>query len=341
MRAGLCAFAFSSVVAALAPNMARADALEDFYRGKTMSLVVSSATGGGYDALSRIVAKHMVKHMPGAPNIVVRNMPGAGGVIATNHLYNVASRDGLTFGQLQNTLPFEPLLGNKEAMYDSSKFNWLGSPSIETGLFVVRAKAPVSTIADIQRQEISVGTPGLNSTPSFNTRLLAEALDMKLRIVLGYPGQNEVFLAMERGEVDAFPTFYSSLLSTRPTWITDKTVKTIVQFGPIAEPDLKDVPFAADVVTDPEKLRLLKAAAAPLALGRPFTAPPDVPKDRVAALRKALTATFADPECMEDMRKLNLPLNQPRTGEQLQEVIAEVWRMPQETKDRLRKLSGM
>jgi ABC-type phosphate/phosphonate transport system substrate-binding protein len=146
---------------------------------------------------------------------------------------------------------------------------------------------------------------------------------------------------MERGEVDAFPTFYSSIMSTRPTWIADKTVKAVVQFGPIAEPDLKDVPFAADVVTDPEKLRLLKAAAAPLALGRPFTAPPDVPKDRVAALRKALTATFADPECMEDMRKLNLPLNQPRTGEQLQEVIAEVWRMPQETKDRLRKLSGM
>ena len=306
-----------------------------------MSLVVSSATGGGYDALSRIVAKHMVKHMPGSPNIVVRNMPGAGGVIATNHLYNVASRDGLTFGQLQNTLPFEPLLGNKEAMYDSSKFNWLGSPSIETGLLVVRAKAPVSSIADIQKQEISVGTPGLNSTPSFNTRLLAEALDMKLRIVLGYPGQNEVFLAMERGEVDAFPTFYSSIMSTRPTWISDKTVKSIVQFGPVPEAALKDVPFAADVVTDPEKLRLLKAAAAPLALGRPFTAPPDVPKDRVAAMRKALTATFADPECIEDMRKLNLPLNQQRTGEQLQEIIAEVWRMPQETKDRLRKLSGM
>jgi ABC-type phosphate/phosphonate transport system substrate-binding protein len=164
---------------------------------------------------------------------------------------------------------------------------------------------------------------------------------MKLRIVLGYPGQNEVFLAMERGEVDAFPTFYSSIMSTRPTWISDKTVKSIVQFGPVPEPALKDVPFAADVVTDPEKLRLLKAAAAPLALGRPFTAPPDVPKDRVAAMRKALTATFADPECIEDMRKLNLPLNQQRTGEQLQEIIAEVWRMPQETKDRLRKLSGM
>lgn len=339
MRAGLCAFAFAT--GCLAATAASADALEDFYRGKTISMVVSSATGGGYDTLSRLVAKHMVRHMPGAPNIVVRNMPGAGGVIATNHLYNVASRDGLTFGQLQNTLPFEPLLGNKEAMYDSSKFNWLGSPSYETGLLVVRAKAPVSNIADIQKTEISVGTPGLNSTPSFNTRLLVEALDMKLRIVLGYPGQNEVFLAMERGEVDAFPTFYSSIMSTRPTWITDKVVKNIVQFGPEPEPDLKDTPFAANIVKDPEKLRLLKAAAAPLALGRPFAAPPDVPKDRVAALRKALAATFADPECLEEMRKLNLPVNQPRSGEQLQAVIDEVWRMPQETKDRLRKLSGM
>ncbi len=339
MRAGLCAFAFA--IGYVAATAASANALEDFYRGKTVSMVVSSATGGGYDTLSRIVAKHMVKHMPGAPNIVVRNMPGAGGVVATNHLYNVASRDGLTFGQLQNTLPFEPLLGNKEAMYDSSKFNWLGSPSYETGLLVVRAKSPVANIADIQKQEISVGTPGLNSTPSFNTRLLVEALDMKLRIVLGYPGQNEVFLAMERGEVDAFPTFYSSIMSTRPTWIADKIVKTIVQFGPEPEPDLKDTPFAADLVKDPEKLRLLKAAAAPLALGRPFAAPPDVPKDRVAALRKALAATFADPECLEEMRKLNLPVNQPRSGEQLQAVIDEVWRMPQETKDRLRKLSGM
>ena len=339
MRAGLCAFAFA--IGCVAAPAAHADALEDFYRGKTVSLVVSSATGGGYDTLSRLVAKHMVRHMPGAPNIVVRNMPGAGGVIATNHLYNVASRDGLTFGQLQNTLPFEPLLGNKEAMYDSSKFNWLGSPSYETGLLVVRAKAPVANIADIQKTEISVGTPGLNSTPSFNTRLLVEALDMKLRIVLGYPGQNEVFLAMERGEVDAFPTFYSSIMSTRPTWITDKTVKTIVQFGPQPEPDLKDTPFAADLVKDPEKLRLLKAAAAPLALGRPFAAPPDVPKERVAALRKALSATFEDRDYLEESRKLNLPVNQPRTGEQLQSVIDEVWLMPQDTKDRLRKLSGM
>jgi len=315
--------------------------VEDFYRGKTISLMVSSATGGGYDAVSRIVAKHLPKHIPGGANIVIRNMPGAGGLVAVNNLYNVAPRDGLTIGQLQNTLPFEPLLGNKEAMFDSSKFNWLGSPSFETGLLVVHSKAAVSSIADIQKVEISVGAPSLNSTPSFNTRLLIETLDMKLRIVLGYPSQNEVFLAMERGEVDAFPTFYSSIMSTRPKWIADKMVRSIVQFGPEREPSLLDVPFAPDLVSDPEKLRLLKAAAAPLALGRPFAAPPEVPMDRVAALRKALAETFVDPECLDDMHKLNLVVNFPRSGEQLQETINDIWRMPQETKDRLRRLSGM
>jgi tripartite-type tricarboxylate transporter receptor subunit TctC len=331
----VCAFAISTTTAAWA------ETVEDFYRGKTISLVVSSATGGGYDLLSRVVAKHMPKHIPGNPNIVVRNMPGAGGVVATNHLYNVASKDGLTFGQLQNTLPFEPLLGNKEAMYDSSKFNWLGSQSYETGLFIVWNKTPVDSVADATKREVSVGSPGLNSTPSFNTRLLAETLGMKLRIVLGYPGQNEVFLAMERGEVDAFPTFYSSLVATRPNWIKEGKVKMLVQYGPEREPAIKDVPFAADLVTDPERQTLLRAAAAPLALGRPFAAPPGVPADKVETLRKAMADTFADPEYLAEVTKLNLPVNRPRTGSELQAIIDEVWHMPDAAKERLRKLSGM
>ena len=328
----------ASIVACLP---ALADPAEDFYRGKTLSLIVSSATGGGYDTVSRVVAKHMPKHLPGNPSIVVRNMPGAGGVVATNHLYNVAPRDGLTFGQLQATLPFEPLLGNKEAMYDSSKFNWLGSPSFETGLLVVWNKTPVSTIAEARDHEVSVGVPGLNSTPSFNTRMLTETLGLKLRMVLGYPGQNEIFLAMERGEVDGFSTFYSSIMATRPNWISEGKVKMIVQYGPEREPAIKDVPYAPDLVSDPEKLRLLRAAAAPLALGRPFTAPPGTPMDRVEVLRKALAATFADPEYLADVQKLQLPVNFPRSGQQLQATIDEVWHMPPATQELLRKLSGM
>jgi tripartite-type tricarboxylate transporter receptor subunit TctC len=321
-------------------SSAAADPVEDFYRGKTVSLIVSSASGGGYDTLSRLVAKHIVKHIPGNPSVVVRNMPGAGGVIATNNLFNVASRDGLSFGQLQNTLPFEPLLGNQEAHYDSTKFNWLGSPSFETGLFVVWNTVPVASVADIRTREVSVGSPGLFSTPSFDTRLLAATLGMKLRIVIGYPGQNDVFLAMERGEVDAFPTFYSSIMSTRPTWIADKKVKMIVQFGPEPEPAIGQVPFAADLVTDPDKKQLLRAAAAPLALGRPFAAPPDVPPARVAALRKALSETFRDPEYLADANKLNLPVNKPRSGEELQSVIEDVWHMPDAAKASLRQLGG-
>jgi tripartite-type tricarboxylate transporter receptor subunit TctC len=331
----------ASLTLIVASVVARAETAEEFYRGKSVTLVVSSASGGGYDLVSRLVAKHMVKHMPGNPSIVVRNMPGAGGVVATNNLYNVASKDGLTIGQLQNTLPFEPLLGNKEALYDSSQFNWLGSPSYETGLFIVWNAAPVNSIADITKREVSVGSPGLNSTPSFNTRLLAATLDMKLRIVLGYPGQNEVFLAMERGEVEAFPTFYSSLMSTRPNWIRDGKVKMIVQFGPEREPAIKDVPFALDIVTDPARKTLLRAAAAPLALGRPFAAPPGVPADKVAVLRRAMAETFADPDYLAESEKLKLPVNQPRTGEQLQAIIDEVWHMSPEAKERLRKLSGM
>jgi tripartite-type tricarboxylate transporter receptor subunit TctC len=322
-------------------SVACAETAEEFYRGKAVTLIVSSASGGGYDLVSRLVAKYMQRHMPGNPTIVVRNMPGAGGVVATNNLYNVASRDGLTFGQLQNTLPFEPLLGNTEAHYDSSKFNWLGSPSYETGLFIVWNTAPVNSIADITKREVSVGSPGLNSTPSFNTRLLAETLGMKLKIVLGYPGQNEVLLAMERGEVEAFPTFYSSLVSTRPTWIRDHKIKMIVQFGPEREPAIKDVPFALDIVKDPARRTLLRAAAAPLGLGRPFAAPPGVPEDKVAVLRKALAETFADPDYVEESGKLQLPINQPRTGEQLQAIIDEVWHMSPDDKQRLRQLSGM
>jgi len=319
---------------------AKANEIEDFYKGKQVSLVVSSASGGGYDTLSRVVAKHIGRFIPGNPLIVVRNMPGAGGIVAINYLYNAAPRDGATFGQLQNTLPFEPVFGNKEAQYDSTKFNWLGSASDETGLLVVRKDAPIETWKDLLKTEITIGAPAINSTPGFNTRLLSETLGLKLKLVVGYRGQNDVFLAMDRGEVDAFPTFWSSLVSTRPDWIRDKTVKMIMQYGPRREPAIKDVPFAPDLVTDPAKLQLLRTAAAPLALGRPFALPPNVPPAHVAAMRKALAATFEDAEYRSEAERIGVPANAPATGEQLQKVIEDVWNMPDTTRAQLLKING-
>jgi tripartite-type tricarboxylate transporter receptor subunit TctC len=232
----------------------------DFFKGKTISMVVSSSPGGGYDVLSRTVARHLPKHIPGAPIVAVRNMPGAGGIVATNYLYNVASKDGLTIGGVQNNTPFEPLLGTKEAEYDPRKFIWLGSPSFETGLLIVWNTVPVDNLEDVRKREITVSSSGANSTPSFYARLLNELLGTKLKIVVGYPGQSESFIAMERGEVDGYPSiFWSSLSATRPDWIKQGKVKYIVQYGPEKEKGAGDTPNVMDLLSkDEDKLLLEK-----------------------------------------------------------------------------------
>ncbi len=323
-----------------AAHAARADPVEDYYRGKSVNLVVSSAVGGGHDILARAVAKFLPRHIPGNPQIVARNVPGAGGLIAANNLYNVAARDGLTIAQFQNTLPFEPVFGNREATFDPTKFLWLGTQATETAILVVWKNTPVASVDDIKNREITVGTAGVTSMSTFNSRVLAETLGMKLKIIPGYPGQAEVFLAMEKGEVDSFPSYYSSLMGARPDWVANRDVRIIVQFGPEPEAAIPEVPFAGDLVTDPAKKLLLRAATAPQALGRPFLMPPGTPDIYVAAMRKAFAETFRDPEYLAEAKKLALTINRPSSGEELQKVIEEVWRMPEDARAQLRRLSG-
>jgi tripartite-type tricarboxylate transporter receptor subunit TctC len=328
-----------AAAAALGVAQARAEPIADFYRGKTVSIIVSSATGGGYDLLARTIAKHLGKHVPGNPTIVVRNMPGAGGIVATNHLYNVAAKDGTVIGGVQANTPIEPLIGTKEAKYDATKFNWLGSPSTEVGMLVVWHASPVDTIEDVKQKQISVGASGANSTPSFYARLLNETLGTKLKIIVGYPGQTDAFLAMERGEVDGYPSvFYSSLMAVRPHWVKDKKVKILVQFGAAPQPEISDVPFAPNLITDPDDKLLMEAAFAPLALGRPYLMPPGAPPDRVAAMEAALAATFKDPEFLGESKALGLDINAPRNGAQLQAVVERAYATPPHIVERLRKL---
>jgi tripartite-type tricarboxylate transporter receptor subunit TctC len=319
---------------------AQADAVADFYKGRTVSLVVSSSTGGGYDTLARAVARHLGKHVPGHPTFAVKNMPGAGGIVASNFLYNSAERDGTVIALVQNNTPFEPLFGTKEARYDPTRFNWLGTPSVETGMVLLWHAVPVNSVAELRQKEISVGASGANSTPAFFARLLNATLGSRMKIIAGYPGQNDVLLAMERGEVDGHPSaFYSALSSTRPTWLRERKAKAIVQFGPEKLPELGDVPFALDLVSDPDDRLVMQAAFAALALGRPFLMPPGVPADRLTAMRKALAATFADPEFLADGARLGLVVNAPRTGEQLQAVMLDTYHSPPRVLDRLQKLN--
>ena len=320
---------------------ARADAVTDFYAGRTVTIVVSSAAAGGYDTVARAVARHIGKHMPGNPGFIVRNMPGAGGMTATNFLYSNAEKDGGVIGLVQNNTPFEPLFGTKEARYDPLRFNWLGSPSAETAMVLLWHAVPVNSIAELRAREVAVGVSGANSTPAFFARLLNATLGTKMKAINGYPGQNDVLLAMERGEVDGHPSaFVSSVRSTRPTWLRDKTAKAIVQYGAGRLAELGDVPFALDLVADDENRLVMQAGFAPLALGRPFVAPPGVPAERVAALRQAFVATIADPAFLAEGEKLGLEINAPRGGEQIRDVVERAYQSPPAVIDRLRQLNA-
>ena len=219
-------------VLGLGPGPALAQSPADFYKDQTVTIILSSAPGGGYDAVARTLATHLPKHIPGSPTVVVKNMAGAGGIVAANFLYNVAPKDGLTIGGLQNNVPFEPLFGTKEANFDPTKFIWLGTPSQETAILTVWHTAPVDKWQQAKTTELTMGSSGNNSTPSFYGRLLNEVLGTKLKIIVGYESQTHAFLAMERDEINGYPSvFYNSLMATKPTWLKEEKVKLLVQMG--------------------------------------------------------------------------------------------------------------
>jgi tripartite-type tricarboxylate transporter receptor subunit TctC len=329
----------AGLVTAAAISPIAAASLEEFYKAKTVSLIVGGSEGGGYDTLARAIGRHIGRHIPGNPTVVVRNMPGAGGLIATNYLFNTAEQDGTAIGLVENSTPLAPLLGTKEARYDAVKFNWLGTPSVETGLVLLWHAVPVNSVDDLKTRVTTMGASGTHSTQAFYTRLLNATLGTRMKVVNGYKGLNDTYLAMERGEIDGSPSvFYSALTSTRPRWLPDHLAKVIVQYGPERLKDLADVPFAPDLVANADDKLLLQAAFAPLALGRPLVMPPNVPSDRVLAMRQALAETLADPEFTADADKIGLLVNAPRTGQQLQDVIDSAYATPPRVIDRLRAL---
>ena len=339
-RAALAALLLAGLCGSAMPP-ARADGIADFYKGKTVSLVVGSSTGGGYDTMTRAVSRFIGRHISGNPTVVVRNMPGAGGITAMNYIYNAAERDGTVLALVQNNTPLEPLFGTKQARYDATRLNWLGTPSFEVAMVLLWHTVPVNSLAELKSRETQMGASGANSTPAFYARLLNATLGTRMKLVNGYPGQNDALLAMERGELDGYPSvFQSALTSTRPTWLADKLAKAIVQYGPERLTELGNVPFAPDLLGNEDDKLLMQVGVAPLALGRPLVMPPDVPPERVAAIRSALAETFADPEFLAEGERMGLAVNAPRTGAQLQDVIARAYRSPPRIIERLQKLNN-
>jgi tripartite-type tricarboxylate transporter receptor subunit TctC len=322
----------------LAPAAAKADAVADFFKGKVVRLVVAYPPGGGYDVYARALAQVLPRHLPGNPAVIVQYMPGAGSLTATNYLYAAAEKDGTVVLAPSNSAAFAPLQGVDGAKFDPTQFNWIGSPSKETGILIVWHTAPVNSAADLRSREITLGTSSANASSGFYGRVLNAALSLRMKLVRGYRGSTESFLAMERGEVDGYASaFWNSLKSTKPDWLRDRKVKLLLQYGVEPNSELSGVPFARDLAAAEDDKILLDVANAPLAFGRPFVLPPGVPAERVAAWRKAFLDSYRDPAFIADAARLEIDID-PSTGEEMQDMLARAYATPQRVIARLRSL---
>ena len=327
--------------AALVAAQGAAAASDPFYDGKQLDFVSSSAPGGGYDAYARLISRHLPRQL-GVKAVVVQNMPGAGGIRATQHLFNTAAKTGLVIGMVTNNVPFTPLYEEKQWGFDATKFNWLGSPNRETPIMFVWNTIPVFTIAQARERELILGTTGPTSTAAFYGRLLAAVLGLKIKAVHGYKGQPEALIAMERGEVEGYSSaMWSTMRANYPSWLTDKKLHILVQYGATPDPEIGDVPFIGDLVTDSADRALVDSAVAAFGLGRPSLAPPGLPAERVATLRQALWATFHDAQFQSDCQQLRFDCAQPATGEELAAVIAKAYGASPAVIDRLRQINSL
>ena len=316
------------------------DSVADFYRGKNVNLIVGYSAGGGYDTYARILARHLGRHIPGNPAVVVQNMPGAGSLKAANFVFNVAPKDGTTIATFSRGMAMEPLIGGSNVSFDSTKFAWLGSGTSEVSVFVVWHTAPVKNWQDMLEKDFTVGGEGSGSDPDIYALLLKNAFGAKLRLISGYPGTAEIAIALERGEVDSRASWsWSSLKALRPQWVTEKKVVFPVQLKFQRGAELQDVPTIMEFAKTDRQRQMLKLILSRQEMARPFAAPPGVPAERLAALRKAFDQAWADPELLAEMKSRGQEVN-PVSGNALQKMVAELYATPKDVVAEARQAIG-
>jgi tripartite-type tricarboxylate transporter receptor subunit TctC len=316
------------VVLALAPISAQAAGVEDFYKGKTVSLIIGYSVGGGYDLYGRLLARHMAKYIPGRPTIVPQNLTGAGSLRAASFLYSAAPKDGTVFGTFGRTIATNPLLMPTGAPFDATKLTWLGSITNEVSTCVTWHTSPVKTWQDSLEKPINMGGEGTGADPDVYALLYKNVFGAKWKLVTGYHGTNDTMFAMERGEVDGLcGVSWSTLKSLHMQWLNDKKVNVIIQAAPKKQPELADVPLASELVKDPEQLQILKLLLTTQEMARPFAAPPDIPADRKAALIAAFEKTMQDPEFLAEAQKLSMDVN-PLDAKTMDQLLAELYATP-------------
>ncbi len=327
--------AASIFVAAASPALAQQEDVAAFYKGKTIRLVVGVGVGSGYDINARLLARHMGHHIPGQPTIIVQNQPGAGSLTMTNALYNSGPFDGTVIGASFNGMPTTPLLQPGGVRFEPEKLNWLGSTNRETQVMYVWHAAPGQALADAKTTEIVMGAQAPGST-QFDYPVLANHLfGFKFKVVTGYPSTPKIHLAMESGEVHGTIANWSTLKAINPGWIAEKKIRMLAQWTFTKNPELPDVPMFLSLAKTDEERAALRLMLARLEYGRPFFLPPNVPADRVQALRRAFDATMKDPAYLAEAEKLKIEV-EPLTGEEVATFVSQVSRTPAETVARVR-----
>lgn len=301
-----------------------------FYKGKRVTIFVGFSAGGGYDLYARILSRHMGRHIPGNPGMVVKNRTGAGSMTLTNALYATLPKDGTVMAEIGRGLPTEPLFGNKKAKFDPVKFTWVGSMNNEVSTCVAWHTVPVNTWEDMITRGMVVGGVGRGTDTDAFPIVMNNVLGTKLRLITGYPGGADINLAYQRGEVEGRCGWsWSSVVSTRGKWLKEKKIKVLIQMATAKHPDLPTVPFIMDLAKTEKDKQILKLIFSRQLWGRPFLAPPGLPPERAKALRAAFDATMKDAKFLAETKKLKLEIN-PVNGETIEKGIKELYGYPKE-----------
>ena len=304
---------------------AQAQGVADVYKGKSVDLYIGYSAGGGYDVYARLVARHLGKHIPGNPTVVPRNMEGAGSLRLANWLYTVAPKDGLAIGALARGAAFDPLFGSPGAQFDAAKLNWLGSANNEVSVCAVLTTTGITSVDEMLRRPVLMGGSGGAADTDQFVNVINGVLGGKMKLIAGYPGGNEINLAMERGEVEGRCGWsWSSVLSTNAEWLRDKKVIIPVQLSLTKHADLPHVPLIMDLARTEEDRRIFALVFARNVMGRPFVAPPNVPSERVEALRKAFIETMKDRDLLAEAEKTSLEVN-PVPGDEIQRIVLDAY----------------
>jgi tripartite-type tricarboxylate transporter receptor subunit TctC len=304
---------------------------------KSYRMIIGFGVGGGYDLWARAVAAHLGNHLPGNPTLVPQNMPAGGSIAAANFLYELAPKDGSVIGLIGRDAPLAPITGAPGAKFDPTKMSWLGTPTKETNICIAYHTADVKTVQDLRDKELVMGDVGPGSGTRAYPKALAALLGLKFKLVSGYPSSADIFLAMERGEVQGICESLDSVASRRPDWIASKQVSVLFQGAPEASPDLPGVPLARDLARTDEERQAIDFLYAGQGIGRPFAAPPNLPPDVLKTLRDAFDATMKDADFIADVKKQKFALD-PESGASLAGLINKIYATPKPIVDKVTAL---